>query len=183
LGRTYRAGLVIGLALQTYAVAQQLQIPTLQVCNKTVVVGDALVHIDARSDATHAGTFQVKIEASCDPALSGFPGGSLSITAVNMTDSQISGQILAAAHNIEQITSTGQATPTAYLNGTCNNQPATGERAITGCRFWLLIADNQNVAQHPRTPDVISVVVFDAQGRTVFYATGPVAKGHVGVTH
>src|SRR5437899_12899376 len=46
--------------------AQQPQIPTLQVCNETMVTGKALVKIASRTDATHAGTFRVAIDVKCD---------------------------------------------------------------------------------------------------------------------
>jgi hypothetical protein len=174
---------IFWLTLQSSTLAQQTQVPTLQVCNRTIVAGGVVVYVDARSDATHAGTFELKVEASCDPKASGNPGGSLSIKAINVTDSQVTGDIIASGANLEQITSTGQSTPTAYVNGKCTHQPPPGTPPISGCRFWLLIADNKQVPQHQKTPDVVSVLVFDAGGRTVFYATGPAVQGHIKVSH
>lgn len=171
--------LTLTFATQKLGVAQQTQVPTLQVCNRTIVVGDAVFRVDARSDATHAGTFELKIEASCDPGSSGYPGGSLTISKVSLTDSLVSGDILAGGAEIEQMTSTGVATPTAYLNGRCRGATAP----IPGCRFWILIADNQEVPAHPKTPDVASVLVFDKTGKTVLYATAPALQGHIKVSH
>jgi hypothetical protein len=103
------------------------------------------------------------------------------ISAIKMTDSMLTGDIVTSGANLEQLTSTGKATPTAYLNGKCTHHPPAGTPPISGCRFWLLIADNQEVPQHQKTPDIASVVVFDATGHTVFYATGPALRGHIKV--
>ncbi len=153
--------------------AQQPQIPTLQVCNITKVSGNALVRIVSRSDATHSGTFKVSVELTCDPrGATGYPAGTLTITSISMTDSTIQGDITNLT--VEQITSTGRASPTVYLNGRCRTAQ------VRGCRFWLMLADNKPGTQEG-TPDVIGFLVFNALGQRMAYGTGPVAEGDITV--
>jgi hypothetical protein len=171
----------IATADVTLAQSPQVQIPTLQACNKSLAVGRGVVTIDARRDTTHAGSFKVEIEASCDPQAGGYPTGSLAIRGISMTDSSITGDLISGP-TIDQMTSAGDKTPTAYVNGRCAHHPPSGA-AIVGCRFWLMVVDNQQVSGQQRTPDIVSVLVFDGAGNTVFYATGPVVSGAIRVTH
>jgi len=159
------------LALATAALAQQPQIPTLQVCNQTAAKGLATVKIASRADATHNGTFKVRLEVKCDPA-DGYPSGALSFAGISMSDSIAQGTINATT--FEQMTSTGKHTPTFFVNGRCT---ADGVR---GCRYWLMIADNSR-AGSKGTPDVVSFLVFDGNGKRVAYGTGPVADGDLEV--
>jgi hypothetical protein len=152
--------------------AQQPQVPTLQVCNQTRVSGKALVNIASRADAAHSGNFTVAIEVKCDPANPGYPGGTLEIGSISMSDSTIQGTITGTT--FEQVTTTGKHTPTVFLNGRCRAEN------INGCRFWMMIADNKREDARG-TPDVISFLVFDGTGKRVAYGTGPVAKGDVTV--
>lgn len=160
------------LLLATGAVlAQQPQIPTLQVCNATAAHGEGVVKIASRADATHTGTFRVRLDVKCDPA-SGYPAGTLTFAGISMSDSIVQGTITSTS--FEQMTSTGKHTPTLYVNGRCQ---AEGAR---GCRYWLMIANNKrpNVAG---TPDVVSFLVFDGTGKRVAYGTGPLADGDLEV--
>jgi hypothetical protein len=152
--------------------AQQPQIPTLQVCNQTQVKGKALVKIASRSDATHAGAFTVLVELKCDPSGTGYPMGTLEIKDLSMSDSTVQGTITAVT--FEQVTSTGKYSPTAYLNGRCK------VLQVSGCRFWLMIADNKP-ANQTGTADVIGFLVFNGTGQRVAYGTGPVVEGDVAV--
>lgn len=172
--RAFAAGAVCilgfgGSALQ----AQQPQIPTLQVCNKTVASGSALVKIAKRQDGLHTGSFKISLDLSCDPAGTGYPTGSVQITGLSMSDSIVQGAITSTS--LEQVTTTGKHTPTLYLNGRCKAASAPG------CRFWLLVADNKP-AGGSGTPDIVSFLVFDATGKRVAYGTGPVADGDLQVT-
>ena len=151
--------------------AQQPQIPTLQVCNPTRVMGKALVKIVRRSDVGHAGTFTVRIQLKCHPKGTGYPAGTLAID-VDMSDSIVKGTITGVT--FEQVTSTGKDTPTAYLNGRCKAARATG------CRFWLMIADNKP-PNEKGTPDVIGFLVLNGVGQRVAYGTGPVVEGDISV--
>lgn len=152
--------------------AQQPQIPTLQVCNGTVAKGKALVKIESRADATHAGTFEIVVELKCDPKNPGYPAGMVQISNLSMSDSIVQGTI--ASTSIEQLTSTGKHTPTLYMNGRCKAE------AAVGCRFWLMIANNRPTSEKG-TPDVVSFLVFNGTGQRIAYGTGPVVKGDLEV--
>ncbi len=153
------------------ALAQQPQIPTLQVCNATAARGEGVVKIASRADSTHTGTFRVRLEVKCDPA-SGYPAGTLTFAGISMSDSIVQGTITSTS--FEQMTSTGKHTPTLYVNGRCQ---ADGVR---GCRYWLMIANNKRAAVQG-TPDVVSFLVFDGTGKRVAYGTGPLADGDLDV--
>ena len=160
----------------TTANAQQPQIPTLQVCNQTSVQGTGTVTIHARQDATHTGSFTVKVSVTCDPN-SGYPIGSLTISGISMNDSFIEGTIVATT--FEQLTSTGRVTPTSYLNGRCSVDSATG--AVPGCRYWIMFAHNNPASTAQGTPDIVSFLVFNKAGQRVAYGTGPVVIGSISV--
>lgn len=169
------ASLLITLsAAATTVRAQQPQIPTLQVCNKTKVSGAASVKINKRADAVSTGTFKVKIDVKCDPA-TGYPSGSVEIYAISMSDSILQGTI--SGTSLEQVTTTGKHTPTAYINGRCKSGN------FSGYRFWIMLADNKPATSSTGggTPDVISFLVFDGTGKRVAYGTGPVADGDIDV--
>jgi hypothetical protein len=158
------------LGALTVANAQQAQIPTLQVCNQTRVEGRAAVEIVSRSDAIHSGIFKIGIEVKCDPRGLPYPAGGLQID-VDMSDSIVQGTII--GETIEQLTSTGKHSPTAYLSGRCS------AREVSGCRYWLTLADNGRAQEG--TPDVVGFLVFDGAGNRVAYGTGPVVDGDIAV--
>jgi hypothetical protein len=153
------------------ALAQQPQIPTLQVCNATAAHGEGGVKIASRADGSHSGTFRVRLEVKCDPA-DGYPAGTLTIAAISMSDSAVQGTITSTS--FEQMTSTGKHTPTFYVNGRCKAE------GVRGCRYWLMIANNKK-AGVAGTPDVVSFLVFDGTGKRVAYGTGPLADGDLEV--
>ena len=178
---------LITVSCAPFLTAQQPQIQPLQVCNLTgnmVVVSNpnAKVVILSRKDATHTGSFIVTVKVTCDA--NGYPGGALSITNLSMTDSTIQGTITATT--FEQLTSTGKDTPTAFLSGRCTAQSVTGGQPVSGCRYWIMFADNATpggTTPAPQTtPDIISFLVFDKTGKRVAYGTGPVVTGDVDVT-
>jgi len=148
--------------------AQQPQIPTLQVCNVTGVKGSGFVKIPRRSDAAHLGTFEVRVELRCDPR-AGYPAGTLSIK-VDMSDSVAQGLITATA--LEQVTSTGKHTPTAYINGRCKADQ------VSGCRFWLTLTDNKRLEERA-APDIVGFLVLNGVGQRVAYGFGPVVDGDI----
>lgn len=159
--------------------AQQPQIPTLQVCNlPSVVDGTGTVTIIARQAGGFTGSFTVQVNLKCDPT-TGYPIGSLVISGISMNDSAIQGTVVATT--FEQLTSTGKATPTAYLNGRCSVDSSAGP--IPGCRYWIMFADNNGVAGVvPGTPDVVGFLIFNKAGQRVAYGTGPLAHGHIVVS-
>jgi hypothetical protein len=132
------------------------------------VEGKAYVQILSRSDASHSGAFAIGIEVKCDPAGLPYPVGGFEMR-VDMTDSVVQGTI--ASETIEQLTSTGKDSPTAYLNGRCRAEQ------ISGCRYWLMLADNGR--ENDGTPDVVGFLVFDGAGMRVAYGTGPVVDGDI----
>jgi hypothetical protein len=152
--------------------AQQPQIPTLQVCNGSAVKGTGVVKIDRRVDAQHAGTIKIKIEVKCDSASAdGYPLGGLSLD-FDLTDAQ-KGMLTATV--LEQLTSTGKHTPTAYMSGRCTMS------GVRGCRFWIMIADNHKAPNTTQTRDVVSVLVFDATGHRAAYGSGPLIQGDIDI--
>lgn len=163
--------LVFGLAVAAAALAQQPQIPTLQVCNGTKATGGATVHLTARTDALHSGDFTLKISAGCDPAGNGYPSGSIDMT-FNLSDSSISDLKVTS---IEQMTTTGKHTPTMFLNGRCLANGGT-----IPCHVWLMISDNRQ-PNSSGTPDVIGVLVVDKTGKRITYGTGPTSSGDISV--
>ena len=48
-------------------------------------------------------------------------------------------------------------------------------------RYWLMLADNTGEGGE-QTPDVISFLVYDRNGKRVAYGTGPVRQGDVTIT-
>jgi len=164
---------VVVLFVAAAALAQQPQIPTLQVCNGTTVSGLATVQITERQDISHTGKFDIRINISCDPVGgNGFPSGALTMH-FSLSDSSITDF---NATTVEQMTTTGKHTPTTYLNGRCMANANT-----VPCHYWLLIANNRPAGAAAGTPDIVSVLVVDKQGKRLTYGTGPVGSGDVNV--
>lgn len=154
--------------------AQQPQIPTLQVCNDTRVEGGGAVFLASRQGPP-SGTFTIQIKLNCNPNGLGYPGGALSME-IDLTDSDI---VYLEAINFEQVTTTGKDTPTAYMNGRCKAFDVKG-LSVPGCRFWLMVADNLNPnSENPETPDIVGFLVFDGTGTRRSYGTGPLVKGDI----
>lgn len=161
--------------------AQAPQIPTLQVCNLTngmLVSGGGTVFIAERATGGFLGDFNIKVQLTCDA--NGYPTGSLAITGINMNDSTVQGNVIATT--FEQLTSTGKATPTAYLNGRCDYTSVTG--AVThGGHYWIMFANNNTTPSTAvGTPDVVSFLVFDKTGKRIAYGTGPMRSGSIMVS-
>lgn len=154
------------------ALAQQAQIPSLQVCNETAVKGDGLVFLDQRQDGSHNGVFTIKIQLRCDPGGSSYPTGFVSME-IDMTDSNL---VFLESEEFEQVTTTGKHTPTAYMNGRCRAYDESGKQ-VEGCRFWLMVADNGK----KETPDVVGFLAFDGKGNRISYGTGPLRQGDIKV--
>jgi hypothetical protein len=163
---TLGAVLLLGAALMASApaAAQQPQIPTLQVCNGSVVSGFGLVKLSNRFDGTHAGIFHIRLRVGCE--VPGYPAG-LAELKIDMSDSQIQG--LVTSTSIDQLTTTGRDTPTAYLNGRCEASD------VKGCRFWLMLANNG------AEQDAVGFLILDGQGRRVAYGTGQLSSGSINI--
>ncbi|HEX2059379.1 MAG TPA: hypothetical protein VHK90_01430 [Thermoanaerobaculia bacterium] len=164
----------LAFLIGTFASAQQVQIPTLQVCNIGKVSGSANVYLSKRDDALSAGTIDITAaDVGCDPINGdGVPTGSITMR-FSLSDSSISDMQVT---HIEQISTIGKHTTTTYLNGRC-----TANGGTIPCHFWLTLADNRTPSV-PGTPDVVGVLVLDKKGTMLTYGTGPVKSGDISVT-
>jgi hypothetical protein len=162
-------GVAVGLC-GADSFAQQMQIPPLQVCNRTKVSGEGTVRITSRSDASHSGAFTFKVRLQCEQ---GLPEGAFDIIRLSMSDTDpVVTQVTVTA--VEQLTSGGKHTPTAYFAGHCT------VGGHTGFRVWVTIADNRRRGA-AGTEDVVGFLVLNSAGNRVAYGTGPVVQGDVEV--
>ena len=151
-----------------------IQIPNLHTSNRTEVKTSAEVFIKRRQADGHAGVFSVKGTLTFNPATDDFPSGSMRIK-VDLSDSA---QGVFVVKTVEQLDTTGKHTPTAFATGRCT---ADVDVRASGLRYWLMLADN-NGEGGEQTPDVISFLVYDRNGKRVAYGTGPVRRGDVTIT-
>ena len=157
------------------AEAQQLQIPTLQVCNKSLAYGEAMVFNSGRQGLGLPGTFFIRLKLECDPVNGdGYPYGMIELQNIRLTDSVVVPYL--AASTIEQVSTVGRATPMIFIRGQCKTEQADFE----GCRYWLMITDSKELNEQG-TRDIVSLVVFDKQGVRKIYFTGVVRKGDLHV--
>lgn len=156
------------------ALAQMVQIPTVQSCNFGKASGSANVYLSKRDDINHTGTIDITANnVGCDPINGdGHPSGMITMR-FSLSDSQISDMEVTL---IEQMTTVGKHTTTTYLSGRC-----TANSGTVPCHFWLMLADNK-YANIAGTPDVVGVLVLDKLGNPLTYGTGPVKTGDVSVT-
>lgn len=148
-----------------------IQIPNLHTSNRTKAEARARVFILRRQDGVHAGEFTVQGTLSFNPLTDAYPSGSLNIR-VDLTDSARGTFVV---KTVEQLDTTGKHTPTVFATGRCS---ADIDQKAVGCRYWLMMADNKREREE-QTPDVISFLIYDRNGRRVAYGTGPVSKGDV----
>ena len=170
--RTVLMALVLVLVCSA-ALAQQVQIPTVQPCTLGKTAGSANVFLSKRQDVSHAGTIDITVkDVVCDPFNGdGHPSGSITMR-FSLNDSSISDMEVTL---IEQMTTVGKHTPTTYLSGRCVANGGTEP-----CHFWLTLADNR-VPNLAGTPDVVGVLVLDKHGNPLTYGTGPVKSGDIAV--
>jgi hypothetical protein len=162
------------VSLPSIALAQIVQIPTVQSCNIGNAQGSANVFLLKRQDINHAGTMDITLaDVGCDPVSGdGHPSGTISMR-FSLSDSSISDMQVTL---IEQMTTVGKHTTTTYLSGRC-----TANGGTIPCHFWLTLADNR-IPQLAGTADVVGVLVLDKKGNPLAYGTGPVRTGDVSVT-
>jgi hypothetical protein len=159
----------------TPALAQQIQIPTLQVCNDTKLTANAFVVVDTRAGAPFTGHFALRGNLECEPTAGiVYPTGALGIFGISMTDSTIQGDVTFTT--FEQVTSGGKATPTMWVSGQCK------AANVKGCHYWLMAVNN--VPGHPvgKTYDVVSFLILDEHGKRVAYGTGNVVDGDLQIS-
>jgi hypothetical protein len=149
-----------------------IQIPNLHTSNRTKATAEsATVLIKRRQDATHAGEFTVNGGLKFDPAADIYPSGNLKIK-IDLNDSA-KGVVI--VKTVEQLDTTGRATPTTYATGRCD---IDSDAKAIGCRYWIMLVDNKR-AREEQTPDIISFLIYDRTGKRVAYGSGPVVKGDV----
>lgn len=154
----------------TPAIAQQIQIPSLQVCNATKLSANAFIIVDTRAGAPFSGFFSLRGSLTCNPAAGTvYPTGTLGIFGISMNDSTIQGDVTFTT--FEQVTSGGKVTPTLWMSGRCK---AVG---VKGCHYWLMAVDNVPGAPVGKTFDVVSFLILDESGKRVAYGTGNVVDG------
>jgi hypothetical protein len=163
------AALVTLVSSITHLSAQQPQIPNIFLNNESKVEGKATVHIDQRMDLFHSGDFTVVIGASCTPPA--YPAGSVKME-INMSDSSI---VYFESTTIEAISSTGKHTPTVFLMGKCVVK--SENTRLEGCHYWIKLANNGEGEKG--TPDIISFLVLDGNGKRIAYGSGPVKYGDI----
>ena len=151
-----------------------IQIPNLHTSNRTNAVARAQVFILARKAGLLSGTFDVTGTLKFNPVTDNYPSGAMKIR-VDLSDSATGTFKITT---VEQLDTTGKHTPTVYASGRCEGDT---KPLFRGCRYWLMMVDNKR-ANVPQTPDVISFLIFDRNGKRVAYGTGTVRKGDVKVT-
>ena len=146
-----------------------IQIANFDISDRSKVAGEGKVKlVPQRQDANHSGVFVVRVDVSFDPAANDYPLGAVRIE-VDLSDS-FKGR--ADSTSIEQVNSFGKHTPTSVITGRCRVSLQEPGTAPTGCRFWLLIANNKKRGQQG-TPDIVGFVIYDRKGDRVAYGTGP----------
>ncbi len=148
-----------------------IQIPNLHTSNRTAARVKARVFIARRQDSQHAGDFTLQGTLSFNPAADDYPKANLTLR-VNLSDSAKGTVVI---KTVEQLDTTGKHTPTLFASGRCL---LDADAKAIGCRYWLMMADNKT-DRDKETPDVISFLIFDRNGKRVAYGTGPVAEGDV----
>jgi hypothetical protein len=174
--RLFVTGLALGAAIIAKpSLAQQIQIPTLQVCNATKLSANAFVIVDSRAGGSFTGFFHLRGKLYCDPASGAvYPSGALGLFNVNMSDSAILGDI--EFTTFDQVTSGGKHTPTMWVSGQCK------AANVRGCHYWLMAVDNVPGQPIGKTFDVVSFLVLDENGQRVAYGTGNVVDGDLNVS-
>jgi hypothetical protein len=181
--RTMNKLTILGVfAVSVPIMAQNPQIPTLEVCNLAsgMVVLSSMtpqVHIPSRMLGGFTGNVTVNVNVQCNPS-TGFPAGTLTLSALSMNDT-LAGLFSISAVQFDQVTSTGTTNPTAYLSGQCMAQTVGIFGTITvPCHFWImLVTGTSSSTNNIPGPDIVSFLVFDKTGKRIAYASGPVTSG------
>src|SRR5262245_45487749 len=123
-----------------------IQIPNLHTSNRTKAQArEATVFISTRQGGGRSGTFMVNGTLSFNPAVDDYPNTPVPVTIrVDLTDGA---QATFAVTTVEQLDTTGKATPTSYATGRCKAR--SENRALLGCRYWLMMVDNRRRPSAP----------------------------------
>jgi hypothetical protein len=151
-----------------------IQVPNLHTSNRTLARSKAEVFILARKGGSQTGTFAVEGYLKFNPLTDDYPVGNMTIRVDLLDSAKGAFQV----KTVEQLDTTGKRTPTVFATGRCFGD--VGAKAV-GCRYWLMMADNK-AANAAQTPDIISFLIYDRNGKRIAYGSGPVVKGDVSVT-
>lgn len=172
---------VLAMGMLPHSAVQPTQIPGTQIPNKSEAKTQKfMVTITSRSDMTHAGRVAVDLQLNYVPGVTPYPTGHVNLD-IDLTDSL---RCTAVSTTVEQVTSYGRATPTMIVSGRCDVRPKNQDKAQppVGCRYWVLLADNEKEPssnQTKRTPDVVSFFVEDFAGKRLAYGTGTITEGNL----
>jgi len=200
----------------TSAFAMSPQIPTLQTCNTTKVEGRAKVHIGSRSDAERPGVFGIVVKAGCYPRpgyprgkvelielnmTDSWVHGAIMATTIDQITSTGGHSPMAFLSGRCKVRHIGPPVvepvdPTAILSEAdleevdgavdATVQPLPLPNPFSGCRYWIMLADNRegdNALETPYdTADVVGVLVMNGRGRRIAHGSGPVVSGDVSVS-
>ena len=65
-------------------------------------------------------------------------------------------------------------------------EPIPHPNPFSGCRYWIMVADNRegdNALETPYdTADVVGVLVMNGRGQRIAHVTGPVVSGNISVS-
>ncbi|MEJ7767777.1 MAG: hypothetical protein WKF89_08190 [Chitinophagaceae bacterium] len=153
-----------------------ISIPALHVTTKASVKGSARVFIESRKDATHPGTFDIKIDVRFDASLDDYPVLTSLIITSQMNDASGPALVTYTATTIELMNSYGKYNPTIFFTGRCRSS----FQELKGCKYWVMIANNKPVGTQG-TPDIVGFAITDRNGTRVAYGTGPVQSGDLDV--
>ncbi len=144
-----------------------MSIPAFHVSDQTIVDGKGIVAIASRQDSMHTGEFEIAVKVQFNPAGGDqYPTGTVFIRA-DLNDS-LKGTFKSTS--IELVNSYGRANGTFFITGRCADD---AERNPQGCRFWVVIANNNNPT-HRGTADIAGFAIHDHNGARVAYGMGPV---------
>ena len=200
----------------TSVFAMQPQIPSLQTCNKTKIEGRAKVYIGSRSDAERPGVFGIVLEVKCHPRLGYPRGkvelielnmtdswvhGAIVATTIDQVTSTgghspmafLSGRCRVRHIGppvVEPVDPTDVLTDAAQEDvdvvGDPTVEPIPHPNPFSGCRYWIMVADNRegdNALETPYdTADVVGVLVMNGRGQRIAHGTGPVVSGNISVS-
>ncbi len=196
--------------------AMQPQIPSLQTCNKTKIEEWAKVYIGSRSDAERPGVFGIALEVKCYPRpgyprgkvelielnmTDSWGHGTIVTTTIDQVTSTGSHSPMAFLSGRCRVRHIGPpivepVDPTAVLTdadqeevdvvGDPTVEPIPHPNPFSGCRYWIMLADNRegdNAIETPYdTADVIGVLVMNGRGQRIAHGTGPVVRGNISVS-
>jgi hypothetical protein len=182
-------GLLLGVLLASavsFTDAQQpthppIQLPTIQTPCKTTAKAKekTIVLVSGQGSAPASGKVLIeKLDVHYDPGTDAIPLGGF-VLRIDLDESP---NTIVESETVDQLTSYGKHTPTMAMSGRCKVHQPNSKEQPTGCRYWVLIANNTREPLEKRTPDIVSFLVVKKTGERIAYGTGTVVEGDVQVT-